>query len=97
MQEPRTRLPDGLLSILLRLSPYPRAATHPFMVRQVEMPVAFFLSVLYCSAVETNMEYEFIREIFNPCAGNAHPQVSVSEVDTDHVDSYVQQFLSGKD
>ncbi|MDR0629559.1 MAG: hypothetical protein LBG24_07995 [Treponema sp.] len=43
------------------------------------------------------MEYEFIREIFNPCAGNAHPQVSVSEVDTDHVDSYVQQFLSGKD
>ncbi|MDR0723033.1 MAG: hypothetical protein LBF75_09645 [Treponema sp.] len=43
------------------------------------------------------MEYEFIRELFNPCAGDAHPQVSVSDVDTDNVDSYVQQFLSGKD
>ncbi|MDR2392577.1 MAG: hypothetical protein LBD93_00225 [Treponema sp.] len=43
------------------------------------------------------MEYELIRELFNPCAGEAHPQVSVSEVDTDNVDSYAQQFLSGKD
>ncbi|MDR2632875.1 MAG: hypothetical protein LBC51_04535 [Treponema sp.] len=42
------------------------------------------------------MEYELIRELVNPCAGEAHPQVSVSEVDTDQVDSYVQQFLSGK-
>jgi hypothetical protein len=52
---------------------------------------------LYCFPVEANMEYELIREIFNPCAGEAHPQVLVTEVATDHLDSYVQQFLSGKE
>ena len=61
------------------------------------MSIPFPLFVLYCPSVEAKMEYECIRELFNPCAGDAHPQVSVSEIDTDNVDSYVQQFLSGKD
>ncbi|MDR0551860.1 MAG: hypothetical protein LBG72_07570 [Spirochaetaceae bacterium] len=41
------------------------------------------------------MEYEFIREIFNPCAGNARPDISVSEIEIDNPDDFVKTFLVG--
>ncbi|GMO28241.1 MAG: hypothetical protein Pg6A_16080 [Termitinemataceae bacterium] len=43
------------------------------------------------------MEYEFIREIFNPCAGDARPDISVSEIEIDNPDDFVKTFLVGKE
>jgi hypothetical protein len=43
------------------------------------------------------MEYEFIREIFNPCAGDARPNISVSDVETDDLDDFVKTFFAGSD
>ncbi|MDR1029906.1 MAG: hypothetical protein LBL76_03430 [Treponema sp.] len=36
------------------------------------------------------MEYELIREIINPCAGDKRPEVTMDEIETDDVDAYVR-------
>jgi hypothetical protein len=41
------------------------------------------------------MTYEMIREIFNLCSGNQMRDVFVSEVETDDLDDYVKQYLTG--
>jgi hypothetical protein len=38
------------------------------------------------------MEYELIREIINPCAGDKHPEVFMDEIKTDDVDAYVRDL-----
>ncbi|MDR2795377.1 MAG: hypothetical protein LBB47_01545 [Spirochaetaceae bacterium] len=43
------------------------------------------------------MVYEMIREIFNLCSGNQMRDVFVSEIETDDLDSYVKQYLVGKE
>jgi hypothetical protein len=43
------------------------------------------------------MEYELIREIINPCAGDKRPEVLVSDVDADDLDGYVRQLFAGLD
>lgn len=45
------------------------------------------------------MRYEVIREIFNQCSGNQMRDVYVEEVemDEDEIDSYIDQFRTGKD
>ena len=41
------------------------------------------------------MKYEMIREIFNSCSGNQMRDVFVREVETDDVESIVQQYCVG--
>ncbi|MDR1231780.1 MAG: hypothetical protein LBK61_10310 [Spirochaetaceae bacterium] len=41
------------------------------------------------------MEYELIREIINPCAGNKRPDVSVDEIEADDLDAYVRDVWGG--
>jgi hypothetical protein len=43
------------------------------------------------------MVYEMIREIFNLCSGNQMRDVFVSEVETDNLDIYVEQYLVGQE
>lgn len=43
------------------------------------------------------MKYEMIREIFNQCSNNQMRDVTVSLIETDDVDSYVEPFRNGKD
>jgi hypothetical protein len=38
------------------------------------------------------MEYELIREIINPCAGDKRPEVSMDEIETDDVDAFVRDL-----
>jgi hypothetical protein len=38
------------------------------------------------------VEYELIREIINPCAGDKRPDVSVDEIETDDLDAYVRDL-----
>jgi hypothetical protein len=41
-------------------------------------------------------KYEMIREIFNSCSGNQMRDVDISEIETDDPDTFVRQFLTGK-
>lgn len=43
------------------------------------------------------MKYEMIREIFNQCSGNRMRDVFVSSVDTEDPETYVKEFLKGRD
>lgn len=43
------------------------------------------------------MEYELIREIINPCAGDKRPDVSVSDVEADDLDRYVRRLFTGQE
>jgi hypothetical protein len=38
------------------------------------------------------MEYELIREIINPCAGDKRPEVSLEEIETDDADAFVREL-----
>jgi hypothetical protein len=38
------------------------------------------------------VEYELIREIINPCAGDKRPEISMDEIETDDVDAYVRDL-----
>lgn len=43
------------------------------------------------------MRYEVIREIFNDCSNNQMRDVSVSTIETDDIDHFMDQYRSGKD
>ncbi|MDR3114791.1 MAG: hypothetical protein LBU25_04655 [Treponema sp.] len=43
------------------------------------------------------MEYELIREIINPCAGETRPDVSASEDETDAIDASVRRLFTGQE
>ncbi|MDR2397962.1 MAG: hypothetical protein LBD74_04275 [Spirochaetaceae bacterium] len=40
-------------------------------------------------------QYEMVREIFNSCSNNQMRDVFIKELQTDDVDAWVTQFLSG--
>ncbi|MHB9291058.1 hypothetical protein Holit_00130 [Hollandina sp. SP2] len=39
--------------------------------------------------------YEMVREIFNSCSNNQMRDVFIKEIQTDNVDLWVQEFLTG--
>ncbi|MDR3355742.1 MAG: hypothetical protein LBO04_00950 [Spirochaetaceae bacterium] len=43
------------------------------------------------------MEYELIREIINPCAGDRRPEVLVSDVENGDLDTYVRNLFAGQE
>lgn len=40
--------------------------------------------------------YEMIRECFDPCSNSAVRNTNIEEIETDHLDTYVQRFCAGK-
>jgi hypothetical protein len=43
------------------------------------------------------MEYELIHEIINPCAGDKRPDVSVTDIETDDLDTYVRRLFTAQE
>jgi hypothetical protein len=43
--------------------------------------------------------YELTKEVFNRCSGNENRDISIEELDLDDegIESYISQYLTGKD